>query len=811
MKRSNFLSQVVLLSVCSAVCAFGQSAAIKNSNHNLPRLDTRAHGLAKPTVGHFLLTNDNNPNGNTVSTYQFTNGSLKLVDMVPTGGNGGGSAGNGRGIRPLDWHSMFYNICTYQVNASGVVAGYVPNIYAIPFGGGGSGPPFTQVGPPLGPPFWNNIQYHGPVGPVGSLVVGGGFTGLKPVTYTTVTWFDPQGNPWIFWYLQNSDCSFNNIYGQPFASDTNPVQDMAIIPSGNSSSPGGVLAFGNSAVSSYRYTKSGKAVQYGPYSSQGNVATVQVTPDGKFAVFGDKTTGSPQIEVYPIHSNKSLGKETVYSNLGPGSDSENLHFSPDQRFLYVGNRGSGQITTLKFDKTTGSVQYACISPTLNGFGSNWAATGGMDTEVATGAGGYLYVAEDAGGLSPYSSIGVLAVDETTGCTSEISGSPFANKNSPGSFSLAAWSPKTPALDVFHTFNGKQDGGQLQGGLVQDAAGNFYGGAGIGGAFGYGTVFKLDKTGKETVLYNFSGGKDGGNPYGDLLISTTGDLYGTTGAGGAFGYGTVFKLNTQTRQETVLYSFTAGADGAYPTSGVVQDASGTLYGTTLRGGASGYGIVYKLDTSGVETVLHSFGGSSDGAYPYAGVVLDTAGNLYGATAYGGTGSCSSGPGCGTLYKVATTGTESILYSFTGGADSAYPNGVVLDAAGNIYGSASGGYAGTGYGTVFKLDTTNQLTVPYTFTGGADGSIPVSPLFRDGVGALFGTTEYGGVSGAGTVFEVEPDGQVYSLYSFTGGKDGASPEGRVFEGATGGLYGTTVQGGIFGGCGGPGCGVVFELLP
>jgi uncharacterized repeat protein (TIGR03803 family) len=200
-------------------------------------------------------------------------------------------------------------------------------------------------------------------------------------------------------------------------------------------------------------------------------------------------------------------------------------------------------------------------------------------------------------------------------------------------------------------------------------------------------------------------------------------------------------------------------------------------------ASNYGIVYKVDSTGKETGLHTFTGPPDGAYPYAGVVIDAAGGLYGATAYGGAGSCVVGPGCGTVFKVNTTGAETVLYSIMGGADSAYPTGVVLDAAGNIYGTTSRGYTGTGYGTVFKLDTTNQLIVLYTFTGGTDGSIPASPLFRDGVGALFGTTEHGGVSNAGTVFEVEPDDRFSTLYSFTGGKDGASPAGRVLEGAKG----------------------------
>ena len=150
---------------------------------------------------------------------------------------------------------------------------------------------------------------------------------------------------------------------------------------------------------------------------------------------------------------------------------------------------------------------------------------------------------------------------------------------------------------------------------------------------WGVVYKLDRGGHETVLYTFGGGADGGNPYAGVIPDSAGNLYGTT-YGGAAGAGVVFKVNTAS-QETVLYSFTGGADGWAPNAGVISDSAGNLYGTTVNGGTAGRGVVYKLDTAGQETVLYSFRGGADGAFPFAGVIRDSAGNLYGTTYVGGT--------------------------------------------------------------------------------------------------------------------------------------------------------------------------------
>ena len=340
---------------------------------------------------------------------------------------------------------------------------------------------------------------------------------------------------------------------------------------------------------------------------------------------------------------------------------------------------------------------------------------------------------------------------------------------------------------------------------------------------------------ESVLYSFEGSPDGAFPVAGLARDAQGNLYGTTEEGGnpgacphygRYDCGTVFKVDT-TGKETVLYSFTGGADGANPHAGLVPDAQGNLYGTTYFGGdpacvsegTYGCGTVFKLDTSGNETVLHSFAGHpGDGANPEAGLVRDAQGNLYGTTLTGGSGGpelCSGVGGCGTVFKLDTTSKETVLYSFTGVPDGEEPDaGLVRDAQGNLYGTTYNGGA-SNLGTVFELDTTGKETVLHSFTGtGGDGSEPYGGLVLDAQGNLYGTTSFGGASGDGTVFELDTAGKETVLYSFTGtGGDGAYPSGlvRLVRDAQGNLYGTTYEGGDLA-CDAPyGCGTVFKLTP
>jgi uncharacterized repeat protein (TIGR03803 family) len=238
----------------------------------------------------------------------------------------------------------------------------------------------------------------------------------------------------------------------------------------------------------------------------------------------------------------------------------------------------------------------------------------------------------------------------------------------------------------------------------DKAGNLYGTTLLGGSSSYGTVFKLDTSGNETVLHSFMNAPDGASPFAGVIMDQAGNLYGTTNQGGTGscnfggpGCGTVFRLDT-TGKETVLHSFTNTPDGALAYGGLVK--RGNLYGTTQVGGSYGRGTVFKLDTSGHETVLHSFM-NSDGAVSVAGLIMDKAGNLYGTTRVGGSSpNCFSG--CGVVFKLDTTGKETVLHRFTDSSvDGADPvSGLVMDNAGNLYGTTNQG--GTyGYGTVFKL--------------------------------------------------------------------------------------------------------------
>jgi uncharacterized repeat protein (TIGR03803 family) len=263
------------------------------------------------------------------------------------------------------------------------------------------------------------------------------------------------------------------------------------------------------------------------------------------------------------------------------------------------------------------------------------------------------------------------------------------------------------------------------------------------------VYKVDTAGHSTVLHNFTGGADGGDPYGGVIRDSKGNLYGTAQLGGASGAGVVFKIDSS-GIETVLYNFTGGADGAYPLDGVIRDASGNLYGTTNGGGASGAGVVFKVDRSGNETVLYSFTGGTDGSYPWGGVIRDSKGNLYGTTSAGGAS------GAGVVFKVDTSGNETVLYSFTGGADGATPLWVVLarDSAGNLYGTTSAGGGASNAGVVFKVDTSGNETVLYSFTGGTDGGNPYVGVIFGPTGKLYGTTAFGGQTNAGVVFEIKP---------------------------------------------------------
>jgi uncharacterized repeat protein (TIGR03803 family) len=296
-------------------------------------------------------------------------------------------------------------------------------------------------------------------------------------------------------------------------------------------------------------------------------------------------------------------------------------------------------------------------------------------------------------------------------------------------------------------------------LLLNTAGDLYGTTWYEGAYGYGTVFEVNALGLLKVLHNFTGGTDGANPSAGLISDAAGNLYGTTLYGGDLscnsgtGCGTVFKL-TPSGKETVLYSFTGAADGRFPQAGLVADVAGNLYGTTIYGGdlscnsGTGCGTVFKVDRAGAETVLYSFTGGTDGQFPYAGLVRDPAGDLFGTTSNGGASAY------GTVFEVDKAGTETVLHSFAAGADGATPvAGLVIGGAGNLYGTTEGG--GThNSGTVFEVTASGTETVLHSFNGQSGGANPNAGLLRDSAGNLYGTTLQGGVYLQGTVFKLKP---------------------------------------------------------
>lgn len=384
------------------------------------------------------------------------------------------------------------------------------------------------------------------------------------------------------------------------------------------------------------------------------------------------------------------------------------------------------------------------------------------------------------------------------------------------------SAQAQSFSVMYTFTGTPDGaGPIMSNLL-NANGTLYGTTTSGGAFGFGTIFKLSG-GTETVLYSFTGGADGANPDSGLVRDAKGNLYGTTQFGGdlscAFlgssGCGVVYKL-TNTSQLTVLHSFT-GTDGVEP-QGVILDKAGNLYGTTFFGGSQNWGVLYKIDTSGSETVVYSFTGGVDGGEPNESLTMDSAGNVYGATVFGGDLSGCSGAGCGVIFEGPTSGGETVLHAFTGASDGALPNGgLLLDAKGNVYGTATfGGDAKcnssqyfSGCGVVFEvMPSTLTEKVMHTFTG-PDGANPFSGLLRDAAGNFFSTTVFGGASNFGTVFEQNAKGETV-LHSFNGTTDGKFPYSGLIRDAQGNLYSNTDQGGDLS-CGASGgCGTIFKLL-
>lgn len=374
-----------------------------------------------------------------------------------------------------------------------------------------------------------------------------------------------------------------------------------------------------------------------------------------------------------------------------------------------------------------------------------------------------------------------------------------------------------------------DGSGPEFALTTDAGGNLYGTTGLGGSHcgssGCGTVYKMVRKGSGwilTQLYDFTNGADGGFPESGVIFGPEGNLYGATNSGGQYGFGAVYKLQPPLSVckrtmcpwlETVIYSFTGLGDGRLPEGDLTVDHAGNLYGTTSTGGTgncqSGCGVVFQLTPSQGSwsfSVVYSFSALSDGALPESGVILDRAGNLYGTTSAGGAHTK------GTIFELTKTGstwTKTTLHDFEGSDDGGFPQGgLVFDPTGNLYGFTTAGGAHN-QGTSFQLQPSSggwDYNVLFNF-GGRGGVEVVSTPVLDSAGNIYGAANIGGVHAAGAVFKLTFLGQTWnyvSLHDFTG-LDGEYPYGGVTFDPEGNVYGTATEGGPSGG------GVVFQITP
>jgi uncharacterized repeat protein (TIGR03803 family) len=380
------------------------------------------------------------------------------------------------------------------------------------------------------------------------------------------------------------------------------------------------------------------------------------------------------------------------------------------------------------------------------------------------------------------------------------------------FILSLTAATAATTDVIFSFD-EDDGEYADTDLETDGAGNIYGTTVLGGDFGSGTVFELSPTPTgwvQAVLYSFTSGADGGEPYKGVTIDRQGNLYGTTVTGGSGscegGCGVVYKLTNSggTWTQTVIHAFTGGDDGSGPGARVTLDPGGDVYGMTPTGGTYGLGTVYKIhqehDGTWSLTVIHAFTGGADGSSGSAGRMILRHGLLFGAATAGGT------YGSGVVFELRPRGAGGhwnfrTIYSFRGQPDGSFPYGALLfDRGGNIYGTTY--YGGVnGIGAVYKLSPRPigewNESVLYSFQDdGADGNSPIGNLVADRSGNLYGTTSEGGL-GSGTIFKLSSTGGGQWLetvvHSFQGQPDGAFPYNGMVVDGSGNIYGATVHGG------------------
>ncbi len=516
-------------------------------------------------------------------------------------------------------------------------------------------------------------------------------------------------------------------------------------------------------------------------------------PEGKGTAFSITSTGT----------NFSIIKG--FADWG-NTQNGNLYRNSDKNFYGMSNRGGTYGTGTIFKITP-----AGVLTLLRSF--DYANDGAYpDGELIKGHDGNLWGMTSSGGVNTYGTIfkittsGVFTIvysfDYTHGANPgghlvlSSDGNYYGVARAGGASGYGAVFKMTPTgtVTVIHSFNGGTDGGYCYGSITEGTDGNLYGITYQGGTYGYGTIFKVNKTGSSfTVLKHFNSAADGSYSKSDLIQATDGKFYGITYAGGSNGGGTIFKI-TSTGTYTVLHNL-GGNDGQNPVGNLFENTDGFLYGLA-HGGIHGGGTFFKISTAGAFTVLYSFTSDTDGSDPNAGVIKSTDGNFYGLTSYGG-------PNFGgTAFKITPSGGFTLLTSFNGATlgNSPYES-LVRGTDSAFYGTTSDGGANQYYGTIFKICAGNTSLL-HTFNGSQGGN-PLGSLVDATNGALYGTTEYGGTNNAGTIFKITKSGTYTVLRNLASNTDGANPEGSLIQATDGNMYGMITYGGTNGG------GTIFKM--
>lgn len=559
--------------------------------------------------------------------------------------------------------------------------------------------------------------------------------------------------------------------------------------SGGNFVPGAVVDFGSTPLST-NWQNSGALTAAVPATLVAHAGTIPITVTNPGAGAGisslvnftiasatgmvtisPKAVSVPEGAVQTFNASVSGGGGVIWSVEG---GSPNGTITNTGVYVAPNTTGTFNVTaTSVTDSSQSAVAAVTITPgpsitTLHSF--NHTSEGANPWAVPVfGSDGNLYGVTEAGGdlscgyISPFEGCGTIYESDTSG-----------------------------NVTTLHTFSGT-DGTYPVASLTQTPSGVWYGTTVYGGLntseclaggtstfAGCGTVFSLDSSHNFVSVYSFGPYTSslGVGPDAALTLASDGSLYGMNGVGGPVtcngtvgtesqpSCGTVFSVSG-TNVLSAIHSFT-DSDGAYPGAALLQQSDGSFYGTTLGGGlqtcnsyaSPGCGTVFQMNSSGIVKVLHEFT-QQDGASPDAALILGNDGKMYGTTLFGGIGNCSGGApwqGCGTAFKIDSAGNFTLLHNFSG-TDGAYPAQLIQASDGSFYGTTEGGgdasctgRYGPGCGTVFRMDSSGNVTILYSFTGQSDGSWPESALIQGPDGSLYGTTAYGGVNDDGVIFKI-----------------------------------------------------------